>query len=355
MGADARVHGHQGRALWALRCVASVVPVVAMLGAVTPVFAAPVAGARYSGMIIPHGVGKLGVGFMPTNDRRSFEPPGARDWQGAHVRASRSLPCVGGDEWQFGGPSGTRVTSSGFAVRRTAGHGQKTLRLRGRFVGRSRAIVRLELRSARRGGCVFRARFVTHVTYRLKGSCTPRGTKTLASSTTGRVFLHVDADDVGAYTGHAYGCLFASRERFSLSEDVEPDLYVSAAATVGSTAALAIYECPTDCGGRIAIIDLTTAQTTREDEVDPLCNQPTDQPPEVSTLVLAPSLSYAYIADPEYGDRSSPSSVKDVVKNVAGTSTLLDCGTAIAPKSLTLADGTLMWSNGGQPRTAPLE
>jgi hypothetical protein len=265
------------------------------------------------------------------------------------------LPCVGGDEWQFGGPSGTRVTSSGFAVRRTAGDGQKTLRLQGRFVGRSRAIVRLELRSARRGGCVFRAWFVTHVTYRLKGSCTPRGTKTLASSATGRVFLHVDADDVGAYTGHAYGCLFASRERLALSEDVEPDLYVAAAATVGSTAALAIYECPTDCGGRITIIDLTTAQTMREDEVNPLCNQPTDEPPEVSTLVLAPSLSYAYIADPEYGDRTSPPSVKDVVKNVAGTSTLLDCGTAIAPKSLTLADGALTWSNGGQPRTAPLE
>ena len=355
MGTDARVHGGQARALWALRCVAAVVSVVAVLGAVTPVFAAPVAGARYSGMIIPHGVGKLGVGFMPTTDRRSFEPPGARDWQGAHVRASRSLPCVGDDEWQFGGPSGTRVTSSGFAVARTAGQGQKTLRLQGRFVGGSRAIVRLELRSARRGGCVFRARFVTHVTYRLKGSCTPRGTKTLASSATGRVFLHVDADDVGAYTGHAYGCLFASRERFSLSEDVEPDLYVAAAATVGSTAALAIYECPTDCGGRIAIIDLTTAQTLREDEVDPLCNQPTDEPPEVSALVLAPSGSYAYIADPEYGEATSPPSVKDVVKNVAGTPTLLDCGTAIAPKSLALGDGTLTWSNGGQPRTAPLE
>jgi len=93
----------------------------------------------------------------------------------------------------------------------------------------------------------------------------------------------------------------------------------------------------------------------REDEVDPLCNQPTDEPPEVSTLVLAPSLSYAYIADPEYGDRTSPPSVKDVVKNVAGTSTLLDCGTAIAPHSLALADGALTWSNGGQPRTAPLE
>jgi len=135
--------------LWALRGVAAVVPVMVVLGAVTPVFAAPVAGARYSGVIIPHGVGKLGVGFMATTDRRSFEPPGVRDWQGAHVRASRSLPCVGGDEWQFGGPSGTRVTSSGFAVAGTAGQGEKTLRLRGRFVGASRAIVRLELRSAR--------------------------------------------------------------------------------------------------------------------------------------------------------------------------------------------------------------
>ena len=353
MGTDARVHGGQGRVLWVLRGVAVVVSVVAVLAAVTPVFAAPVAGARYSGMIIPHGVGKLGVGFMLTTDRRSFEPPGTKDWQGAHVRASRSLPCVGGDTWQFGDPSGTRITSSGFAVRQTASDGQRTLRLRGRFVGRSRAIVRLELRSARRGGCVFRARFVTHITYRLKGSCTPRGTKTLARSATGRVFLHVDADDVGAYTGHAYGCLFASHERLALSEDVEPDLYVAAAATVGSTAALAIYECPTDCGGRIALIDLTTAETLREDEVDPLCNQPTDEPPEVSALVLAPSLSYAYIADPAYGDRTK--SVKDVVKNVAGTPTLLDCGTAIGPKSLTLADGTLRWSNGGQPRTAPLE
>ena len=96
---------------------------------------------------------KLAVGFMPTTDRRSFEPPGARDWQGAHVLASRSLPCVGGDEWQFGGLSGTRVTSS---VRgwRTASQGQKTLRLQGRFVGGTRAIVRLELRSARAvAGC----------------------------------------------------------------------------------------------------------------------------------------------------------------------------------------------------------
>jgi len=150
MGTEARVHGGLGGVLWALRGVAAVVPVMVVLGAVTPVFAAPVAGARYSGVIIPHGVGKLGVGFMATTDRRSFEPPGVRDWQGAHVRASRSLPCVGGDEWQFGGPSGTRVTSSGFAVAGTAGHGEKTLRLRGRFVGASRAIVRLD---SLRGRC----------------------------------------------------------------------------------------------------------------------------------------------------------------------------------------------------------
>jgi len=149
--------------------------------------------------------------------------------------------------------------------------------------------------------------------------------------------------------------LFASGERFALSEDVKPDLYVAAAATVDSTAALAIYECPTDCGGRIAIIDLTTAQTLREDRVDPRCNQPTDEPPEVNALVLAPSASYAYIADPKYGQPTSPPSVKDVVRNVAGTSTLLDCGTEIAPHSLALADSTLTWSNGGQPRTAPLE
>src|SRR4029079_6372236 len=117
----------------------------------------------------------------------------------------------------------------------------------------------------------------------------------------------------------------------------------------------AMYECPTDGGGRIAIIDLTTAQTLREDGVDPLCNQPTDKTPEVSALVLAQSGSSAYIADPEYGEATRPPSVKDVVKNVAGTATLLDCGTAIAPKTLTLADTTLTRSHGGQPRTAPLE
>ena len=356
MGTDAPVDGRRGRAAWPLRWVAAVVPVIAALfGPVTPVFAAPVAGARYSGM--DHPAWRREAGRRIHADDRSALVRGA-EHQGLAGRARACQPVVAlrrRRRRQFGDSSGTRVTSSGFAVARTAGQGQKTLRLQGRFVGGSRAIVRLELRSARRGGCVFRARFVTHVTYRLKGSCTPRGTKTLARSATGRVFLHVDADDVGAYTGHAYGCLFASRERFSLSEDVEPDLYVAAAATAGSTAALAIYECPTDCGGRIAIIDLTTAQTLREDEVGPLCNQPTDEPPEVSALVLAPSGSYAYIADPEYGGGTRPPSVKDVVKNVAGTPTLLDCGTTIAPKSLTLADTTLTWSNGGQPRTAPLE
>jgi hypothetical protein len=332
-----------------------VASLVAVLVPVTPVSAAALAGARYSGATSRSGDGKLAVGFTVTTDRRSFEPPGARDWQGAHVVGSRSLPCVGRHEWQFGGLSGTRLAGSGFVVRRTAGSGQKVLRLRGEFVGRSRAIVRLELRSARNGGCVFRARFVTRVTRRLEGSCTPRGTKTLARSDTGRIFRERDTDDLGGHTHHAYGCLFATRKRFFLSEDEEPDLYVAAAATAGPLAAIAQYNCPTDCGGRIDIVDLTSAQSMRSDGVAPFCGQPTDQPPEVSALVLAPSGSYAYTADPAYGQVVSPPSVKDVVKSVGGTTTLLDCGTAIAPHSLTLADSTLTWSNGGQTRTASLE
>src|SRR3954463_16388764 len=140
-----------------------VASVVAVLAPVTPVSAAALAGARYSGATSLSGGGKLALGFTPTTDRRSFEPPGASDWQGAHVLASRSLPCVGRQEWQFGGLAGTRVTGSRFVVSRTAGGGQKVLRLQGRFVGRSSAVVRLELRSARKGGCVFRTRFVTRV------------------------------------------------------------------------------------------------------------------------------------------------------------------------------------------------
>lgn len=338
-----------------LRLVSAVVPVAAVLALVTPVSAAPLAGARYSGVSFRSDFGKLVVGFTPTTDRRSFEPPGAIDWQGAQVVASRSLPCVGRQEWQFGGLSGTRVTSSGFTVRRTGGHGQKTLALRGRFVGRDRAIVRLELRSARRGGCVFRIRFVTRVTRRLEGSCTPRGTKTLARSATGRIFRQLDTDDLGGHTNHAYGCLLATHKRFFLSEDEEPDLWVAAAATAGSLAAIAQYNCPVDCGGAIDIVDLTDARTMRSDDVNPFCDQPTDEPPEVSALVMAPSGAYAYTADPKYGEATNPPSVKDVVKNAGGTTNLLDCGTAIAPHSLALADSTLTWSNGGEARTAPLE
>jgi hypothetical protein len=332
-----------------------VASVVAILSPVTPASAAALAGARYSGVTSPPGNGKLAIGFTPTTDRRSFEAPGASDWQGAHVLASRSLPCVGRQEWQFGGLEGTHVAGSRFTVGRTAGRGQKILRMRGQFVDRSRAIVRLELRSARDGGCVFRTRFVTRVSRRLDGSCTPRGTKTLARSDEGRVFRERDTDDLGDHTRHAYGCLFATRKRFFLSDDEEPDLYVAAAATAGPLAAIARYNCPTDCGGRVDIVDLTSGRRVRSDGVAPFCDQPTDQPPEVSALVLAPSGSYAYTADPAYGQPTSPPSVKDVVKGVEGTTTLLDCGTAIAPHSLALAGSMLTWSNGGQKRTASLE
>jgi hypothetical protein len=93
----------------------------------------------------------------------------------------------------------------------------------------------------------------------------------------------------------------------------------------------------------------------RSDDVNPFCDQPTDEPPEVSALVLAPSGAYAYTADPKYGEATNPPSVKDVVKNAGGTTNLLDCGSAIAPHSLALADSTLTWSNGGetgQPRSS---
>jgi hypothetical protein len=243
------------------------------------------------------------------------------------------------------------VNGSTFTVRRAARQGKDTLGLRVQFAKR-RAVIRLTLRSARRGGCVFRTRFVAHVTRRLQGTCTPPRTATLARSASGRIFAQTDADDLGGRTRNAYGCLFAERKRFFLSQHEPPDDYVAAAATAGSLAAIARYVCPTDCGGSVDIFDLATGQRVRRDAVAPMCDQPTTQPPEVTSLVLAPSGAYAYIAR---GYFNQPPAVNDVVKNVAGNNTLLDCGTAIAPRSLSLSGSMLSWLNSGEARTAPLD
>jgi hypothetical protein len=225
------------------------------------------------------------------------------------------------------------------------------LYLQVRFAER-RASVRLVLRSARRGGCVFRTRFAAKVTRRLEGTCTPPRTATLARSASGRIYAQTDADDRGGRTRNAYGCQFGERKRFFLTQHEPPDDYVAAAATGGSLGAVARYVCPLDCGGSVAVVDLATGQQVRRDDVAPMCNQPTTQPPEVASLVLAPSGSYAYIAG---GYFDQPPAVNDVVKNVAGSNTLLDCGTGIAPRSLSLSGSTLSWLNSGEPRTAPLE
>ena len=316
-----------------------------------PVHAAPLAGARYYGAVADPEAGRIAVGVTPTADRQWFEPSGPREWQGSHVVASRSLPCVGRREWSVAGQKGTHVTGSTVTVGRAARNGTDRLRLRVRFAKR-RAFIDLVLRSARRGGCVFRTRFVAHVTRRLQGTCTPPRTATLARSASGRIFAQTDADDLGGRTRNAYGCLFGVRKRFFLNQHESPDDYVAAAATAGSLGAIARYVCPTDCGGSVEIVDLATGQGVRRDDIAPMCNQPTTQPPEVTSLVLAPSGSYAYIAR---GYFTQPPAVNDVVKNVAGNNTLLDCGTAIAPRSLSLSGSMLSWLNSGEPRTAPLD
>jgi hypothetical protein len=317
-----------------------------------PVRAAPVAGARYHGAIRVAHAGKLALGLTLSADRRSFEPAGARDWQGSQLVASRSLPCVGRAEWAVDGRAGTHVAGARFRVRRTAGHGHDTLRLVGHFAGRG-AIVRVFLGSDRHGRCAFRGRIVTHVTRRLRGSCTPRRTRTLALSSQGRVFDETDRDDLGGASRNAYGCAFRSRRRFFLSEDERPDEFVAAAATAGSLAATASYSCPLDCSAGIGLVDLVSGRTVRSGFVDQFCNQSQDEPPEVSALVLSPSGSYAYIA--RGFEAGSKPTVNDVVKNVAGRETALDCGTGIGPHSLSLRGSTLHWTNGGQERTAPLE
>ena len=102
-----------------------------LIGA-APVHAAPLAGARYQGAVTHPQAGKIAVGVTPTPDRQSFEPPGAREWEGSYVAASRSLPCVGRSECPVDGPQGTGVAGSTLTVRRTARRGQDTLRLRAR-------------------------------------------------------------------------------------------------------------------------------------------------------------------------------------------------------------------------------
>ena len=313
--------------------------------------AAPLAGDRYYGEVAGPRGGKIAVGVTPTADRQSFEPAGPRDWQGSRVVASRSLPCVGGGEWSVAGERGSVVDGSDYTVRRTARGGADTLRLHAKFAGR-RATVQLTLRSTRHGGCVFRTRVAARVTQRLQGTCTPAHTTTLARSATGRIFAQRDAADLGGHTRNVYGCLFAEGKRFYLSQHEPPDDYVAAAATAGSLGAVAVYVCPADCGGAVEVVDLTTGQPARRDDVEPMCNQSRDQPPEVARLVLAASGSYAYVAG---GYDDPPTAVKDVVKNVGGANTLLDCGTNIDSRSLSLTGTTLSWLNGGERQATPLE
>jgi hypothetical protein len=317
----------------------------------SPVSAFPLAQARYYGETSIGKGGRIAVGFTPTADRAAFEPSGPRDWQGSHVVASRRLPCVGRDEWSLAGATGTHISGAGFTVLRSARQGQDRLSLRGRFL-HSRVRVRVRLRSTRQQGCSYGTTLTARLTRRLKGSCNPRRTTTLARSSTGRVFAERDAADLGGATRNAYGCLFGTRERFFLTEHESPDDYVAAAAIADPLVAVANYRCPADCGGRVDVVDLRLGQPVRFDYIQPMCNQDTGQPPEVSALALAPSGSYAYIAGAYAGARPS---INDVVKNVGGENTLLDCGAGIAPRSLTLGGSTLRWSNGGMTHTAPLD
>src|SRR5947199_1017837 len=106
-----------------MRGKATLAAIFALALFATPAHAAPIPGARYYGTVHAAHAGKLALGLTLGADRRSFDPPGARDWQGSRLVASRSLPCVGDVEWALDGRVGTHIARAGFRVRRSASHG----------------------------------------------------------------------------------------------------------------------------------------------------------------------------------------------------------------------------------------
>jgi len=181
-------------------------------------------------------------------------------------------------------------------------------------------------------------------------SCRSQRAKTDLRNSDGRVFEQLRLEGSGEFFPHAYACLFSVNKRFPLSRNWDEETIETPRLTAPYAAYVRVFCGVGSCTPLIEVRDLRDGHRFRN--LDVSSETLPGRAREVADLELKANGSVAWIVD-RFEFMGSPHTIDVVAVDSAGRR-VLDSGTDVDPKSLTLTGSTLTWVKSGATRSASL-